>query len=190
MNLLLALALAGAASAQDKGFHDRNAVPGNYFVGLYADNRGLATQLVLESDQLEFDAYIGVGGDSTKVFSGLVVGFDLPRGITVDGPIMWSSIPGLSQEGVATEGGLLVEFNKECVQQKGLTPAIVARIHFAADDDFESGTVEVRGHVKHGLSLELCEFDIDWWPKPFASPIHLELRRKKSFWDRVHDIFH
>lgn len=90
----LSLALASVAAAQEKVFHDRNAVPGKYFVGLYADKLGTVNKLVLESDQLEFDAYIGVGGDSTKVYSGLVLGFDLPRGITIDGPIMWSNIPG------------------------------------------------------------------------------------------------
>jgi hypothetical protein len=190
MSLLLMLACASGATAQDKVFHDRNAVPGNYFVGLYADERGTTAQLTLEPDQLEFDAYIGVGGDSTKVFSGLVLGLELPRGVEIDGPIIWSPIPGLTQEGSATLGGLVVEFNKECVQQRGVTPAMVARVHFTVDDDFEAGSVQMIGHVKHGLSLELCHFVDEWWPKPFAQPIHLELTRKTTFWGRIRDFFH
>ena len=43
-------------------------------------------------------------------------------------------------------------------------------------------------HIKHGLSVELCD-DARAWPKPFADPVALEVKRKRGFWSRVQSWF-
>ena len=48
--------------------------------------------------------------------------------------------------------------------------------------------VEPLAHRDYGLSVELCQDELGW-PKPFADPISLDVRRKKSFWSRVRGWF-
>lgn len=185
---VLLIALTSAAQ-QKRTFHDRDAVAGNYTVGLYADANGTQSKLVLESDQIEFEAWIGLTGDSTRVFSGTAFGLDLPREVQIDGAIRWNTMPGLSQWGVVTAQGVQAEFAQSCARQTTRLPAMLGRIRFSVEEDFLQGTLVVRPHVKHGLSVELCYLDGDWWPKPFAEPVSLEVERKQGFWDRLRNLF-
>jgi hypothetical protein len=184
----LLLLLAQPTLSQQTG-DERRAVPGRYVLGLYADGRGTSNRVELESGQDKFEAWIGISGDSTRIFSAAVFRLNVPRGLRIDGPIQWKVVHGLAETGIVTDPGVQVEFNIECLQQLGSTPVMLGRVPFAVDRrDFESGTVEVLRHDRWGLSVELCQPEKNW-PKPFCDPVHLEVTRNRSFWQKLKNLF-
>jgi len=188
-SVLIVFALcAGLASAQD-AYYDRKDIPGHYTLGLYADADGRSSEIVLEPGQDHFEAWIGITGDSTRTFSALVCRVELPRGIAIDGPAMWKPIHGLVQWGTPTGEGLQIEFNKECLNYDGIKPAMAGRLKFKVDrKDFEQGTIQLAGHRKWGISIELCDPDRGW-PKPYCDAIDLTVSRKKTFWQKLRGLF-
>ena len=182
------LPLCQPVQAQQTG-EQRRSVPGHYVVGLYADALGTSNRVELQKGQDEFEAWLGISGDSTRVFSAVVFRLKVPRGLRIDGPIQWRVVHGLAETGIVTDPGVQVEFNVECLQQLAATPVMLGRVRFAVERrDFEAGTVEVMRHEQWGLSIELCQPD-KAWPKPFADPVHLDVTRKRSFWNRLQDLF-
>jgi hypothetical protein len=178
---------AGDAAAQAT-YYDRSEVPGHYTLGLYPKADGTGDKVVLDGDDDVFEAFLGVTGDSTQVFSGLVFGLEVPEGIELDGAIRWNAIPGLTQWGSPFEEGVRVEFNKDCQAQTTATPVVVGRVQFNVDENFQGGEIVVRGHRRWGVSVELCDPARDW-PKPFADPVNLTVERKRSFWSKLQDMF-
>lgn len=185
---ILVLASSGSEAFAQATYYDRSEVPGHYTLGLYTDADGATDKIVLPGDQSVFEAYLGITGDSTQVFSGVVFGFDLPEEVELEGAIRWNTIPGLTQWGSPLEEGVRVEFNKECQAQTTAKPVMVGRVRFKVTEDFQGGEIVVRGHRKWGVSVELCDPTRDW-PKPFADPVHLTVERKQSFWSKLQDIF-
>ena len=180
--------LSQSALAQQTG-EERRSVPGRYVLGLYADALGSSSRVELQKGQDEFEAWIGISGDSTRVFSAAVFRLNVPRGLRIDGPILWKVVHGLAETGVVTDPGIQIEFNVECLQQLAATPVMLGRVRFTVDRrDFQQGTIEVLRHNRWGLSVELCQPD-KAWPKPFCEPVHLEVTRKRSFWKRLQDLF-
>jgi hypothetical protein len=168
-------------------YYDRNKVPGNYTIGLYVDDAGRSRQAKLRPDQESVEAFIGITGDSTTVFSGMAFALQLPEGIELDGPIHWRTIEGLEQWG-ALEGGVQVEFNKVCQEQTGPEPLMLGRIRFRVDPKFARGEIVVAEHLRWGCSVELCNPDQSW-PKPYATGLGLEVERDESIWNKVKGIF-
>lgn len=179
------VALALPASAQERNaYYDRHDIPGQYTLGLYATPDGEAGELELDADQEEFELWFGITGDSTRSFSGVVFGLDLPPGVRMAGPIRWETVPGLKESGVLGETGVQVEFNQECQLQVGEEPLMIARLPLAADPLLEEFELAPRKHRSFGLSVELCQPELGW-PKPFAEPVPVKISRKRSLWDRV-----
>ena len=185
----LVIGCLAAFSAAQETFYDRSEIPGHYTVGLYADANGRSREILLEPGQDKFEAWIGITGDSTRSFSALVCRIQLPRGIAIDGPLLWKPIHGLVQWGTPTGEGLQVEFNRECEEYDGIIPSMVGRIQFKVErKDFEAGTIEISKHRKWGVSVELCD-PASSWPKPFAEALNLDVARKKSFWQKLRGLF-
>jgi hypothetical protein len=169
-------------------YYDRNKVPGNYTVGIYADEKGQTREITLEEDSESFVVHIGITGDSTKVFSGLAFGLDMPEGIELDGAIRWRPIEGLSEFGILQEEGIQVEFNKVCQEQTTSEPLMMGRIRFRVNETFESGEIVLRGHRRFGVSLELCKPD-EIWPKPYATGLGVTVERKSGLWNKMKGLF-
>lgn len=183
--LLVALALPASALAQEReAYYDRNDIPGSYTLGFYASPDGESRELELGADQEEFELWFGITGDSTRSFSGIVFGLDLPPGVRMAGPIRWETVPGLKESGVIGENGVQVEFNQECQSQVGTEPLMIARLPLAADPLLEEFELAPRKHRNFGLSVELCQPELSW-PKPFAEAVPVKVTRKRSLWDRV-----
>ena len=180
--LVLGATLLPGALAQN--YYDRNEVPGNYTIGFYSDFSASSRSIALEKGQDEFEAFIGITGDSTRVFSGVVFRLDLPPGVTMTGPAVWRPIAGLKQMEPMEGRGTQVTFNQECVPQEGDAPVVIGRIPLRMDPDVQQAVIEPLDHVNFGLSVELCQPDRSW-PKPFAEGLALTVERKRSFWDRV-----
>lgn len=180
--LILSMLLPEQIFAQ--GHYDRRAVPGNYTIGLYADREGTSRVLTLPKGEDRFEAFIGITGDSTRVFSGLAFRVILPFGVTLDGPIVWQPLPGLKQYDAVEVKGTLVNFPEACVQSEGDIPVMVGRIPFRLAHEVERVTLEPVAHIEFGLSVELCLPDSSY-PKPFAQGLDITVERSLSFWDRI-----
>jgi len=202
LRLLLILALAAAAipafgqliepeeeEKEPATTYSRFDVPGHYTVGLYADESGSSTELQIPKDAVEFNAWLGLTGDSTRVFSGMAMSMKLPGGVELAGPIVWKPRSNLKQSGVLVGDGITVEFNRDCVQQKGLAPVIIARIPLRIQPGINEVRLSPAPNLRFGLTVELCN-DADAWPKPYADPVELHVRRKLSLWDRITGWFH
>lgn len=183
---LLAVAVVGTTLAQ-QNFYDRKEIPGSYTVGLYADRAGTSREFTLEEGEDRVEAWIGLTGDSTQVFSAVVFRLEIPEGVELAGPVRWLPIPGLQQWESAVGLGMQVEFNYECQPMVDGAPAMLGRVHFQVDEEFERGEVQVGSHNEHGLSVELCDQDL--WPKPYAEGLPLTIERKKSFWAKLQSLF-
>lgn len=192
--LALVLLLVATAPAQEqapepehsarRGAYDRNEIPGHYTVGLYADRQGSSTELQISRDATEFEAWIGVSGDSTRVFSAVAMRLELPYGVELAGAIRWVPRSGLKEQGNLVDPGITVDFPHECAQQKGLAPVILGRVPLRILPGLNEATITPARHLRYGLSVELCS-DERAWPKPYADPVPLEVRRKLSLWDRI-----
>lgn len=186
---LLLLALLGAAiSASAERFYDRNAIPGNFTIGIYSDEDGSSKKVTLGKDDDEFQVWIGLTGDSTRVFSGAVFKLQLPPHMETKGPVRWTAIPGLKSTGSLSDPGLSIEFNKACLRQTGPEPVMLGRLTFAVEPGFKKGTLMPEAHNGFGLSVELCLPD-GGWPKPYATGVALEVERKFSFIERIQSWF-
>jgi hypothetical protein len=185
--IVVALCLA-AAFAQPGGYYKRDEIPGHYSVGIYADKFGKSRELEIPNGEQVFDCFIGITGDSTKVFSALVLRLEFPLGATLDKPITWAPVPGLKQTDSLLGNGAKVEFNKECIVQNGTAPAIVGRMRVRMAADLDELEIHPLAHREFGLSLELCD-DARVWPKPFAEALPLKITRKRGFLQRVHSLF-
>jgi len=169
---------------EDKGNYDRNEVPGHYTVGFYADERGSSTELELPKGQDTFEVWLGITGDSTRVFSSVVLGLELPYGVEVTGPIVWIPRDRLKESGDLLGLGMMVEFPHDCAQQKSPAPAMLGRLPLRMQPGVNEATLTPGPQTPFGLSVELCS-DSDAWPKPYADPVSLTVRRSRSFWDRL-----
>jgi hypothetical protein len=176
------------AFAQSDDYYERDEIPGHYSVGIYADKFGKSRELEVPSGEQVFDCFIGITGDSTKVFSALVFRLEFPLGASLDRPITWAPVPGLKQTDSLLGKGAKVEFNKECIVQNGTAPAIVGRMRVRVAADLEEFEIQPLAHRKFGLSVELCD-DARVWPKPFAEALPLKITRKRGFLQRVHSLF-
>jgi len=188
--LALAVLVATGAGADDSdppAYYDRNEIPGHYTVGLYADRAGTSREVELDADEEYVEAFIGITGDSTQTFSAVVFKVETPRGVEMDGPIRWFTIPGLQQWNSAVEQGVQVEFNYACQEQVDGAPAMLGRVRLRVEKDFDRGEVEIGPHTQFGLSVELCDHYL--WPKPFADGLPLTIERKKSFWSKLQSLF-
>jgi len=87
-----------------RGNYDRHAIPGQYTLGFFADDRGSTNELEIEKDAPGFELWLGVSGDSTRVFSGLGMSLELPNGVELAGPVVW-----LPRNDLKTSGNLLGE---------------------------------------------------------------------------------
>lgn len=180
--LILSMLLPEQIFAQ--GHYDRRAVPGNYTIGLYADLEGSSRTLTLPKGEDRFEAFIGITGDSTRVFSGLAFRVILPFGVTLDGPIVWRPLPGLKQYDAVEVKGTLVNFPEACVRSRSNMPVMVGRIPFRLAPEIKRVTLEPVAHIEFGLSVELCLPDSSY-PKPFAQGRGITVERSLSFWDRI-----
>ncbi len=182
--LLLAMLLPGERAWAQATYYDRHEVPGHYTLGLYGDERGATSEITLESGESHFEAFIGMTGDSTKIFSGAVFRLELPEGVRRDGPIRWNTIEGLTARGKIDDLGLEVEFNKPCQGMRGPYPVIIGRIPLELEPGVHEVTIALAGHKRFGLSVELCDPNRAW-PKPFAQPHPVTVRRELGFWERL-----
>jgi len=192
--MFIVLAGAGLASAQllepepkkppAKGTYSRTEIPGHYTVGFYADERGSSSGLELPDGQDRFEAWLGITGDSTRVFSGLVMRLDLPYGVKLDGPIAWIPRTKLKETGSLLGDGMTLEFQYDCAQLKSAAPVMLGRVRFRMQPGVNEAMLTPAPHKEFGLSVELCSDD-DGWPKPYADPVSLSVRRSRSFWDRL-----
>ena len=192
--LLVAMTMALPADAQiletqepgeaTRGTYDRNDIPGEYTVGFYSNEDGSSDPLKLTKDQEEFDVWIGLTGDSTRVFSGMAMAIVLPYGVELAGPVLWTPRSGLKAGGDLLVEGMTVEFHYECAQQKSRAPAILGRVPLKLRRGVNEAVLVPAPHPAFGLSVELCS-DERIWPKPYAQPVSVSVMRKQSFWDRV-----
>lgn len=167
---------------------DRESIPGNYTIGFYANENGSTDPLKIPKEATEFEVWLGVTGDSTRVFSGLAMSIDLPYGVELNGPIVWTPRANLKASGVFLEPGVTVEFHDECARQTGSAPVMLGRIPLKILPGVNEAVITPKRHRMHGLSVELC-FDERAWPKPYAEPIALTVKRKLSLWDRITGLF-
>ncbi len=186
--VLFLLAWAPTANAQSSSYATPDEIPGHYTVGIYADNTGTSRELELPPGEQVFDCFIGITGDSTKIFSALVFRLELPLGATLDRPITWAPVPGLKQIESALEGGTQIEFNKECILQTTDLPAIVGRMRIRMSADLDRLEITPLPHRSFGLSVELCDESREW-PKPYAEALSLQVTRKRSFLQRLRSLF-
>jgi hypothetical protein len=189
--LLLALAAPPAGAQllepgnQDAPrFYDRDEIPGHYTIGFYSDENGSSEDLKIAKDATTFEVYIGVTGDSTRVFSGLAMSLDLPYGVELDGPVMWEPRDEMKIRGDLLDPGVTVAMNRDCAMQKGRGPAILGRLRLRMQPGIDEAVLAPAAHRQHGLSVELCS-DKRAWPKPYAEAIPLKVKRKLSLWDRI-----
>lgn len=181
---LVALSAWHPAGASAQGYYDRKAVPGNYTIGFYADFEATSREITLAKGEDRFEAFIGITGDSTRVFSGLVFRVELPRGVELDGPIIWRPLEGLRQYEAVEGVGTSVNFPQACVQSVGNSAVVVGRIAFRVAPDVKEVVMEPLGHRTFGLSVELCQPD-ESFPKPYATGLPIVVKREQSFWDRI-----
>lgn len=174
---------AGQASSK---YYDRHAIGGHYSIGLYGDQAGRSPEVKLSADQQDFEAFVGLAGDSLHQFSACTFQLQLPQGVELDGAIRWRPIPGLEEWGSATGEGLRVEFADSCQTQVGDVPVILGRVRLKATPKFRRGMIQVAAHQKYGCSVELC---VPGYLKPYATGIPLDVRRQVSLLQRVRDIF-
>lgn len=189
--ILLGLAAACIASptrASTQTEEERRAVPGNYTVGFYAGLETTTREIVLPRGEDRFEVYIAVTGDSTRVFSGLVFRVELPRGLTMDGPIAWRPLPGLRQYDAVEEVGARVSFAESCVQMIGDLPVVVGRMAFRLAPEVKQLELDPLAHRQFGLSVELCQPERGF-PKPYATGLGIRVVREQSLWDRVRSWF-
>lgn len=187
--LALVLLVMGAATALAQStYYDRNEVPGHYTLGLYADEKATVRELEIGATDEYFDCYVGVTGDSTKVFSSVVFRLELPDGVHLREPVKWASIPDLSTQGQILGAGVETAFNNPCQGMRGPFPVQVGRIRLHVDPSFREATIVPLGHKQYGLSVELCQPD-NAWPKPYATGLELTVRRKLGFFDRLRALF-
>jgi hypothetical protein len=165
---------------------DLPAIPGHYTIGLYADAQGTTRSLELQADQSEFDAFVGVTGDSARTFSACAFTLRLPEGVTLEGAIHWRNIPGLQHWGNPALEGVRVEYADSCQAQRGTAPVILGRVPMKAQPTFRGGHIEVAGHKRFGCAVELC---VPGYPKPLADGLALTVERKRSLWRRLRDLF-
>lgn len=190
--VLILMAGTGTAGAQllepepeaAQGSYDRHDVPGHYTVGFYADKNGSSSELELPDGVDTFDAWVGITGDSTRVFSSTVMRMELPYGVEIAGPIVWVPRSGLKESGELLGLGMMVEFQYDCAQQKSPAPVMLGRLPLRMQPGVNDATLTPLPHTRFGLSVELCS-DPDAWPKPYADPVSLTVRRQRSFWDRL-----
>lgn len=171
-------------STAKRGAYDRHEIPGHYTVGFYADRGCTQTELKIEKDATEFEAWIGVSGDSTRIFSSVAMRLELPVGIELAGPIRWVPRSGLKETGDLFDPGITADFAHDCAQQKGMAPAVLGRIPLRILPGLDEATISPAPHMGYGLSVELCS-DARAWPKPYADPVALHVRRSLSLWDRI-----
>lgn len=171
-------------NTSSRGVYDRNQIPGHYTLGFYADDRGSSRELTIPKDATEFELWIGVTGDSTRTFSGLAMRIELPYGVELGGPIVWSPRDGLRTAGNPLGEGIIVEFNLDCAQQKSQAPVMLARVEFSLQPGINEVELTPAAHRRYGVSVELCS-DERAWPKPYADPLGVTVKRKVGFWDRV-----
>jgi len=164
--------------------YDRNEIPGHYTLGFYGDDRGGTGELAIAKEATEFDVWLGVTGDSTRVFSGLAMSLDLPPGVELAGPVIWTPRDRLKQFGNLLDPGITVEFGHDCAQQKSPAPVILARVRFRIQPGVNECLIIPAPHRRFGVSVELCS-DERAWPKPYADPIGVTVKRKLSLWDRL-----
>jgi hypothetical protein len=192
--LLIALAGIGTAGAQlpesnranitDRAKYERDKIPGHYTVGFYADEHGSSRELELPEGLDTFDAWLGITGDSTRVFGSLVMSLELPYGVEIAGPIVWIPRSGLKESGELLTEGMMVEFQYDCAEQESLAPAILGRLPLRLQPGVKEATLTPGPHERFGLSIQLCPGG-NIWPKPYADPLSLTVRRHRSFWDRL-----
>ena len=189
--ILAGVGLAGAQLLEPEptkqtrtGTYDRHEIPGHYTLGFYADERGSSTELELPKGEDTFEAWLGITGDSTRVFSSLVMRLDLPYGVELDGPVKWTPRSGLKESGDLLGDGMTVEFQFDCAQQKSPAPVMLGRVPFRMQPGVNEAVLTPAPHKQFGLSVEICSDD-DAWPKPYADPVSLSVRRSRSFWDRL-----
>ena len=84
---------------------------------------------------------------------------------------------------VPSNGTQLVAF-----EQTGPEPLMLARIRFHVDPQFAQGEIAVADHIRWGCSVELCNPD-NYWPKPYATGLALEVERNESLWTKMKGIF-
>lgn len=185
---LVILSMLAPAELFAQGYYDRRAVPGNYTIGFYADFEATTRELTLAKDEDRFEAYIGITGDSTRVFSGLVFRVELPEGVTLDGPIAWRPLAGLKQYDAVEVKGTHVNFPESCVQSTGDQPVIVGRIAFRLGPKVKRVVIEPLAHKEFGLSVELCQIERSY-PKPYATGRAITVTRPLTLWDRIANWF-
>jgi hypothetical protein len=179
--LTIAVLLPDQILARDS--RDGSAVPGSYTIGLYADFEGSSRRLILPKGKDRFEAFIGITGDSTRVFSGLAFRVALPDGVTLDGPIVWRPLPGLKQYDAVEQRGTRVNFHESCVQSEGDMPVMIGRIPFRLGPDVKRAKIEPAANIEFGLRVELCLPDS--YPKPSAQGLDITVERSLSLWDRI-----
>ena len=118
--LFIVLTGAGLAGAQllepeqkkpaTKGTYSRNEIPGHYTLGFYANEQGSSSEIELPKGQDTFEAWVGITGDSTRVFSSLVMRLELPYGVELDGPITWIPRTKLKETGNLLGDGTTLGF--------------------------------------------------------------------------------
>ena len=82
------------------------------------------------------------------------------------------------------EDGIIVEFNLDCAQQKSQAPVMLGRVKFSLQPGINEVELAPAAHRRYGVSVELCS-DERAWPKPYADPVGVTVKRKIGFWDRV-----
>ena len=181
---VLVLALCMPAGPSVGSTDERSAVPGNYAIGFYADFEATSREIVLPKGEDRFELFIGLQGDSTRVFSGLVFRVELPFGLELDGPITWRPLPGLRQSGAVEVGGAEVNFHETCVETEGDRPVIVGRMAMRMSPELKQVSLDPLRHRAFGLSVELCQPE-KGFPKPYATGLGIVVKREQSFWDRI-----
>ena len=193
--ILLVLAIAIPATSQllepeptAPVVENRREIPGTYTLGFYADEEGSSTTLKIPKDATEFDAWLGITGDSTRVFSGLAMAIELPYGVELGGPVVWTPRAELKTKGVFLDPGITVEFQHDCARQTGSAPVILGRVPLRILRGVNEAVITPKRHRMFGLSVELC-YDDRAWPKPYAEPVVLTVKRKITLWDRITGLF-
>ena len=165
-------------------FYDRNEIPGHYTIGFYSDESGSPKDLKIPKDATDFEIWIGVSGDSTRTFSGLAMSLELPYGVTLNGPVKWIPRESMKVRGDLLYPGITLAMNRDCAIQKGSGPVILGRLPLRMQVGIEEVVLTPAAHRQFGLSLELCS-DERAWPKPYAEPVALKVKRDLSLWDRI-----
>jgi hypothetical protein len=157
-------------------------------IGFYSDETGSSKDLKIPGDATEFEVWIGVTGDSTRIFSGLAMSAELPYGVAPKGPIIWKPRDRLKSSGGLMDPGITLMMNYDCVTQKGIGPVILGRMVLSIQPGINEAVIAPKAHREFGLSIELC-FDERAWPKPYAEAVPLKVKRNLSLWDRITGLF-